>query len=520
MKIINKKKQLIKNSLFNTLNLNHKKILKIRRSQHYIKKEYGNFYSGSYICIYNELFEKSIKKYYQGRSAKEINSKDKNITISFVIYKIFRILPYYLKLLIKKIILTKKIVLFFTRKRSYKIKQKKIIFLGSFDYSNQMSFVPITKKLKNKDYYVLIKTSDQKKINFFKELYGNDNIINLNECGTIKDIINTCLFIINDLSKILTFKKIFNNKDKSITKFLFIIFKNYYEYLIYSKIIQQINPKKSMIMSSIGNEMFIAALRNFSKASLYGYAVQGISYSGQSLTSQFLFNSVDKLFCYGNSDYEHFKNIAKSKMFVLPKKIIISGSVRDYYHAKKNFSFKKINKKIKILYLRSNHIWFGNMDDSYLEKFSKIIKSNFEKKIIYTIKERKNTHTTSSKNLITKNIIKKSKILINKKVLTEKLISESDIIVGTISTSILYQSLYFDKLIIQLGAKKFSWANNLSKCGILCAENESQIFQILSNLFVKKNFYKNQLKQQNLLSKHLITKKNSIDFILNELKKN
>ena len=122
--------------------------------------------------------------------------------------------------------------------------------------------------------------------------------------------------------------------------------------------------------------------------------------------------------------------------------------------------------------------------------------------------------------MIEENIIKKSKIIINKKLLTEKIISESDIIVGTISTSILYQSLYFNKLIIQLGAKNLPWANNLNECGILCAENDSQIFEILSNLLTKKNFYKNQLKKQKLLSKYLIAKKNSINLIANELKKN
>ena len=63
--------------------------------------------------------------------------------------------------------------------------------------------------------------------------------------------------------------------------------------------------------------------------------MQGVSFTCQSPTSQFLFNSVDKLFCYGNSDYKHFKNIASDKNFILAKKIIISGSVRDYYFSKK-----------------------------------------------------------------------------------------------------------------------------------------------------------------------------------------
>ena len=511
MKLMNKKKQFLKNSLFNTLNLCRKKILKTQLSQYYVKKNYGNFYSGNYSSIYNNLFDKNTQNYYQNSNLKtaiqDLNFLERN----------FRRLLFIFKFLIRKL---KEYSSIFIKKKKFEIKQKKIIFQTLFDYSNQMSFVPLTKKLKNKDYYVLIKTLDKKSIKFFKELYGNKNVINAHEYGALKDILKSISFIIEDFSKILTFRKIFKLHNENIIKFFFTIFENYYLYLIYSKIFKKINPKKSVIMSSIQNEMFIAALKDVSKASLYAYAVQGVSFTCQSPTSQFLFNSVDKLFCYGNSDYKHFKNIASDKNFILAKKIIISGSVRDYYFSKKKKKLDKINQKIKILYLRSNEVWFGNLDTFYLKKFSKIIKSNFEKNLIYTIKERENSYTAASKNLIKENIIKKSKIIINKKLLTEKIISESDIIVGTISTSILYQSLYFNKLIIQLGAKNLPWANNLNECGILCAENDSQIFEILSNLLTKKNFYKKQLNKQKLLSKYLITKKNSINLITNELKKN
>ena len=64
MKLINKKKIFLKNSLFNTLNLNRSKILKKKITQYEIKKKYGNFYSGIYISNYNKLFESNIKNYY------------------------------------------------------------------------------------------------------------------------------------------------------------------------------------------------------------------------------------------------------------------------------------------------------------------------------------------------------------------------------------------------------------------------------------------------------------------------
>ena len=50
-----------------------------------------------------------------------------------------------------------------------------------------------------------------------------------------------------------------------------------------------------------------------------------VSLTTQSLTSQFLFNSLDNLFCYGQSDFIHFSNLQKKK-FDVPDKIFICGS--------------------------------------------------------------------------------------------------------------------------------------------------------------------------------------------------
>ena len=230
MKLMNKKKQFLKNSLFNTLNLCRKKILKTQLSQYYVKKNYGNFYSGNYSSIYNNLFDKNTQNYYQNSNLKtaiqDLNFLERN----------FRRLLFIFKFLIRKL---KEYSSIFIEKKKFEIKQKKIIFQTLFDYSNQMSFVPLTKKLKNKDYYVLIKTLDKKSIKFFKELYGNKNVINAHEYGALKDILKSISFIIEDFSKILKFRKIFKLHNENIIKFFFTIFENYYLYLIYSKIVKK-----------------------------------------------------------------------------------------------------------------------------------------------------------------------------------------------------------------------------------------------------------------------------------------
>ncbi len=378
-----------KNSLFNTINLNKKKILKKKFSQSDVQKKFGNYYSGIYVNIYNNLFEKNIKNFYTSPKSQKFSKLNKNYLRFYYVYRS----------ILNNFILTFRILFFCLSGKKY-LSQKKIIFQSLFGYSNQMSFYPLAKKINKKEYYFLTKTFDYKEINFFKKIYGYQNVINIYEFYDFKNIFMALFFVIKDYKKIIFLKRIFFISNIGFVKLFFNIYKNYCLYLVYLKVFKKIKPEKSLLMSSIGNEMFIAALKDACNSQLYGYAVQGVSFSGQSLTSQFLFNSLDKLFCYGHSDLKHFSNISKNKIFIFPKKIIKCGSVRDYF-----FSIKKENKKNKnprILYVRSNHIWFGDIDSFYLKKFSKLLRENFNNKFDYKIKERKNFCSNSSKDLIKK----------------------------------------------------------------------------------------------------------------------
>ena len=347
--MFNKNSIFRKNSLFNTVNLNKKKILKKNFSQSYIQKKFGNYYSGIYIDIYNNLFEKNIKNFYTGPKSEKSSKLNKNYLRFLHIYKS----------LLNNFILVLRIIFFCLSRKKY-LSQKKIIFQNLFGYSNQMSFYPLAKSTNKKDYYFLTKTFDYKNINYFKKIYGYKNVINIYEFYDFKDIFIALFFVIKDYKKIIFLKQTFYISNIGFVKLYFKIYKNYILYFVYSKVLKKIKPEKSLLMSSIGNEMFIAALKDTCNSQLYGYAVQGVSFSGQSLTSQFLFNSLDKLFCYGHSDLEHFSSISKNKTFLFPKKIIKCGSVRDYFFSK-NKKNKK-NKNLKILYVRSNHIRFGNID--------------------------------------------------------------------------------------------------------------------------------------------------------------
>lgn len=505
--MLKKKIYIIKNSSFNTLNLNKKKILKKKYSQFKFRKKNGNFYSGVFIIIYNKLFERNLSKFYINRKKNTVLKKNKILSRLIFIYNF----------IYKKSFFFTKILFYFFSKKP-KLEKKKIIFQSSFEYSNQMSFVPLAKKLKKKEYYILIDTIDNNKVQFFKELYGYKNVINIYNFFEFKDLIKSIIFFAVNFNKILSFKNIFYLNKIDLIKIFITCFKSYFLYSNNLKILKILEPKKFLLMSSIGNEMLIAAIKDITKANIISYAVQGVSFTAQSLTSQFLFNSVDKLFCYGVADYNHFKKISLNKEFIFPKQISISGSVRDFYFKNKK-KIQNNKNKLKILYLKSNSIWFGNLDGYYVNLFTKALETKFKNKFYYQIKERKNFISDDVKYLIKNEYINKKNVLIEKKMLTEKIIFESDIIVGTISTSLIYQSLYYNKIIIQLGSNNFPWAKNLGYLGILCAKNENEIIRLLRNILFSPKYLQTIKKNQKYILKNLVSKRNAIKTILDHIDK-
>ena len=375
-----------------------------------------------------------------------------------------------------------------------------------------MAFTPIVKELqkKNVSYYIFYSSIDNKRSKIYEDLYKNKNILNYYKFLHIEIFFNLIFKCLKNWFKYKKFVNFyFKNHKASFTDFL----KFEISYEIYLKLFNKITPKNVIVKSVIGNESFIAACKN-KNIKTFGYAVQGVSLTAQSLTSQFLFNSLDSLFCYGESDFIHFSNLQKKK-FDLPNKIFISGSTRDYDFAKnlKN----NFNKKKRIFYIRSSHIWLNNIDAKYLEMVAKVIKNNFQNKFDFKIKEKGNAISQISKNLIDKKIIKKKDLILDNYNLTENIISKSDIIIGTVSTSILYQGLYFNKVIVQLGSKFFPWLKIPERLGIIQTSNETEIKKILK-LLTNNKIYPRLKKRQNSIRKFLISKKNSASYIVSKMK--
>ena len=261
-----------------------------------------------------------------------------------------------------------KIFLIFNIFRKKVIKKDLILFLN-FDYHNQMSFTPIVKELqkKNINYYIFYSSIDDGRSKIYENLYKNKNILNYYKFLHIEIFLNLFFKCLKNWFKYKKFVNFyFKNHKASFSDFL----KFEISYEIYLKLLDKINPKSIIVKTVIGNEPFIADFKS-KNIKTFGYAVQGVSLTTQSLTSQFLFNSLDNLFCYGQSDFIHFSNLQKKK-FDVPDKIFICGSARDFDFArnlKNNF-----NKKKRIIYIRSSHIWLNNIDGKYLKMVAKVIK--------------------------------------------------------------------------------------------------------------------------------------------------
>ena len=58
-----------------------------------------------------------------------------------------------------------------------------------------------------------------------------------------------------------------------------------------------------------------------------------------------------------------------------PKKLTVVGSPRTDFFLKKNKDLKKITRKFKILYIKSNPYYLNGLDDKALIFFSKLLEN-------------------------------------------------------------------------------------------------------------------------------------------------
>ena len=130
-----------------------------------------------------------------------------------------------------------------------------------------------------------------------------------------------------------------------------------------------------------------------------------------------------------------------------------------------------------------------NVDEKALKLLLKTIKNHkFRDKIFLTIKDRAQPIQQSYIDEIKKNYSENIIIVKSEKDLTEKLIYENDLILGTYSTSFIYQSIFFKKPIIQILGNKIYWANLRKENLIVCNNNYELNKQITKFCSSEKKF--------------------------------
>jgi hypothetical protein len=265
-----------------------------------------------------------------------------------------------------------------------------------------------------------------------------------------------------------------------------------YDFNIINKINNNFSPDFIYInQNSLPHQNIINSFKNINnKIQIIGNSFNGLKLSNQILTMEYLWNNIDHLFCYGQIDFDEFNKKKKNKKYLFPPKNIYKvGSPRDYIFLKKKKLKKNITKFIKILFIKSNPNMQHNVDEKALKLLLKTIKNHkFRDKIILTIKDRAQPIQQSNIDEIKKNYSENIIIVKSEKDLTEKLIYENDLILGTYSTSFIYQSIFFKKPIIQILGNKIYWANLRKENLIVCNNNYELNKQITKFCSSEKKF--------------------------------
>ncbi len=287
------------------------------------------------------------------------------------------------------------------------------------------------------------------------------------------------------------------NKFLSINKFyLFSIYLRFnYDYCLIKKIHNYFNPEYIYInQNSLNQQNIIATFKNINpKIQIIGNCFNGLALSNQKITGQYLWNNIDHLLCYGQLDFDEFKKIKKKNYLFPPKNLYIIGSPRDYVFKIKDIQNKS---KLNILFIKSNPNMQNNIDDKALKLVLKTFDMlEFQKNISLTVKDRAQSNQQSNINDLIEKYQTSTKIIKSEKKLTETLIVENDLILGTYSTSFIYQSIYFKKPIIQIYGNKIYWID-LTKEGIITCNNEINLKKQITKFYFNKNSFTQNYKKK------------------------
>jgi len=257
---------------------------------------------------------------------------------------------------------------------------------------------------------------------------------------------------------------------------------------LYKRILK--NTKIDMAFANKFNSPDLCALVYYLKYQKNDNNFLSISYALIGIGAEsglFIHSNSDIILVPSKQDIKIFNTINKNGVSIFPKPIVkVIGSVRN--EIIKNRFYKKKNKKINILYIKSNSLHYNNIDDLALKMFVKVVKK-FHKKINFYIKDRYLKKSKIIQLMLRDNLITEKNIVDDKEPFLEKSIINSDICVGTCSSGLTKQTLWLNKPSIQLLRNKIYFDACLSPYK---ADNEREL-----DLLLKKISQTNYLQKMN-----------------------
>ena len=387
-----------------------------------------------------------------------------------------------------KNILRKNIFFFkclFNQFRFDNIKFENKIFLFSNRITDQYNIYPISNYLfKRKIHHTLLFNGQSSVLNKLKSKFKK-KIYQIQDHLILTDIIKG---YIKFLSKKRDIVKIFNifkfnsyEKDK--------IFYFYKFFFIYEQLFKRLikNQKVEIVFSHLFASPETCALihylkniQNNKKCLSLSYALIGLG--GES--ALYVHSNNDIVLTTSKDDAKIMNQLKKNKLIFLPTpKHKLIGSIRNEI-IKKNFMKKKVkkNKKLNLLFIKSNSQHYDNIDDIALKIFIETIKE-FKNKINFKIKDRYHRRSGIINMMLANNMINNENLINSNELFVEKSIIESDICVGTCSSALTKQALWYRKPIIQLFKKRlFDQVKNSMSA------NTSHELNLVLKKLLKKNF--------------------------------
>ena len=328
------------------------------------------------------------------------------------------------------------------------IKFENKIFFFSNRTTDQYNVFPLSNYLskKNMNHTILFNGN----VEVFKEIKKKFK----KKIFHIKNYLNISDFIfgyINFLTKKKDIKKIFdifyfNNNEK---KKIFNFFKFFF---IYRELFKRLlkNNRIDFVLSDKFNSPAICSLIHYLKHEKNNKNFSAISYAYVGLGGEsglYIYSNSDIVLTTSKDDTKIFNQLKKKRLLFLPTPLEKTiGSARNELVKKK---YRKIkNKKINILFIKSNSQAYNNIDQKALEMFVETIKK-FDHKIDFKIRDRYQSRTWIINRMIRDNLITEDNIADERELFIEKFIINSDVCIGTCTSALTKQAFWLNKPTIQ-----------------------------------------------------------------------